>query len=254
MILFCGYQIADYFLQRRASDEKYAEVSKKVDEFRGTAENDVKAAEGKKDGAKPAPKPVDYKGLMEMLWAENKDVVAYLDVQGTETHYPVVQGDDNAYYLWRGVDGIENLQGTPFMDYMNNPSLADRNTVIYAHMMFNGDAMFGSLKHFLDEDYVKGRLGTFTLTNENGVHYYRVFAALKIPADEDYRTPNPPDDQWVSFLNDLYDRSWVKFMDRPKFDLSTRIVTLSTCTPEQNAALRIAVFGIYEKTGNAVSK
>lgn len=60
--------------------------------------------------------PGDYLPQFEELYSQNPDVVGYLEIEGTDFAYPVVQYTDNEYYLRRGFDGEENENGTPFVD------------------------------------------------------------------------------------------------------------------------------------------
>lgn len=55
---------------------------------------------------------VDFDALRQ----QNGDVVAWLYGADTGLNYPVVQADDNDYYLYRLLDGSYNKNGTLFVD------------------------------------------------------------------------------------------------------------------------------------------
>lgn len=243
VILFSGYRIVDYFWQRKRSDDQFSAVNKSIQEFQQMTPKEDGNKNEKQDN-----KTVDYRGMMARLKETNADSIGYIDIAGTECQYPVVLGPDNDYYLYRGLDEEWSIQGTPFLDVANQPNLSDRNTVIYAHMMYTGETMFSSLRHFLEQEYTDTSPKTFTITNEEGVHHYRIIAAYRVSADAAYRTPNPSDEEWLPFLKETYQNSTTKFCEMPEFQMTDRIVTLSTCTPEHDASLRVAVVGLYEKT------
>ena len=70
----------------------------------------------------------------------------------TTINYPVVQGDDNAYYLKHLADGTENRNGCPFLDVQNRPDFTDDNSIIYGHHMQNG-TMSAGISWYEDQSY-----------------------------------------------------------------------------------------------------
>ena len=79
------------------------------------------------DLSKPADLPeINFKALREV----NPDVIGWIYSPNTTINYPVVQGDDNAYYLKHLADGTENRNGCPFLDVQNRPDFTDDNSII----------------------------------------------------------------------------------------------------------------------------
>ena len=97
--------------------------------------------------------PGDYLPQFEELYSQNPDVVGYLEIEGTDFAYPVVQYTDNEYYLRRGFDGEENENGTPFVDYRTNLRTT-QNTIVYGHNMRTG-TMFETLLQYRDMNFYK---------------------------------------------------------------------------------------------------
>ena len=84
---------------------------------------------------------VDFTSLKQ----KNSDTVAFIKLNGTNINYPVVQTDNNDYYLHHAFDKSTNGAGWVFMDFRNDSLDLDDNTIIYAHGRMS-DTMFGSLK------------------------------------------------------------------------------------------------------------
>ena len=81
---------------------------------------------------------VDFKALRE----KNPDTVGWLYVGSCGISYPIVQGEDNDYYMNHTFEGTVNSSGAIIMDYRDDKYLKDWNTFIYGHNMKNG-SMFG---------------------------------------------------------------------------------------------------------------
>lgn len=84
------------------------------------------------------------------LYAQNNDFIGWISIEGTKIDYPVVQGEDNDYYLRRGMDGKYHRLGTVFADYRctfsSDGSLSD-NTIVYGHSAMDGSYFKDLLKY-----------------------------------------------------------------------------------------------------------
>ena len=68
---------------------------------------------------------VDFSELL----SENKDTVGWIQINGTNINYPIVQTSDNDYYLTHAFDKSWNSAGWVFMDYRNDSEDFDKNIV-----------------------------------------------------------------------------------------------------------------------------
>ena len=94
------------------------------------------------------PEAVDFKSL----YAINNDTVAWIYDPGMVINYPIVQAEDNAYYLKRNLNKEKSACGTLFVDYRNKADFSDWNTIIYGHHMKSG-TMFASLLDYRTPGY-----------------------------------------------------------------------------------------------------
>lgn len=170
----------------------------------------------------------NYKQVFNELMKKNDDTVGYLMVNNTKINYPVVQANTNSYYLNRDFNKRKNSMGWIFMDYRNNPTNLDKNTIIYGHNIKQG-IMFGTLKYALNSSWYRkesNQIITFNTPTKN--MKWRIFSIYKIPATEDYlKTEFANDDEYMNFVNMLKSRSLYDF--NVKIDASSKILTLSTC-------------------------
>lgn len=124
--------------QRRSTAE-----TAKEEEF--AAEEGMEAA--KTDGAVMLP------GLAE-LYARNNDLVGWLTVEGTKIDYPVMQCDDDEYYLYHNFDKEKDKYGCLYVKSIADIHTPGTNAVIYGHHM-KDDSMFGDLDRYESEKFYK---------------------------------------------------------------------------------------------------
>lgn len=111
---------------------------------------------GKEEPDQPKELP-DILPEYQEIYAENKDLVGWLQIDDTIINYPVLQSDseeDSQFYLTHSFAKKKDKNGSLFMDYRNDFVDRDTNLIIYGHNMKSG-AMFGSLKKYLEKGYLE---------------------------------------------------------------------------------------------------
>ncbi|PID22391.1 SrtB family sortase [Sporosarcina sp. P3] len=168
----------------------------------------------------------------EELHKVNQDIVGWISVEGTNLHNPILQAEDNEFYLNRNFTRESSRAGSVFMDYRNDITDMSHNTVLYGHAMRN-DTMFGSLKKFGDQDYADEHSVIYIDTLYEG-YDVEVFAAYETTIDFYYiETDFQTDEQFSEFLEEVQSRSLI---DMPvEVGPDDRIVTLSTCNNSVNS-------------------
>lgn len=104
------------------------------------------------DGGQTKEKPVmlpQYAGLYE----ENKDLVGWLSIDGMKIDYPVMQNEDDKYYLHRDFYGNDSKYGCLYVREQADLD-AGTNFIIYGHNMKDG-SMFGDLDLYVKESFFK---------------------------------------------------------------------------------------------------
>lgn len=157
----------------------------------------------------------------------NPDVVGWIRVPDTKIDYPVVQGEDNNFYLKHTWQGHENTVGTIFMDYGSSPDLTDFNTLIYGHNMRTG-SMFASLRNYSQQDYFNAHPYVYLLV-DNGAFRFEVFSAYQAELDASaYGQSFRQRETREKFLQDAAEKSAIETEITP--GIRDRILTLSTCS------------------------
>lgn len=162
----------------------------------------------------------------EDLQAVNKQIVGWISVDGTKLNNPILQTDNNDFYLDHNFKDDYSRAGSVFMDYRNDVTDMSRNTILYGHAMKNG-TMFGSLKNYLQQDYANAHSIIYLDSLYEG-YDVEVFAAYETTIDFYYiETEFTTDESFLQFIEEVKERSVIQ-MD-VEIGADDKIVTLSTC-------------------------
>ena len=167
---------------------------------------------------------VDFNELLRV----NKDTKGWLQVNGTNVNYPFVQTTNNDYYLTHAFDKSWNDAGWVFLDYRNNISNRDKNTIIYGHSRLN-KTMFGSLKNILTSGWLNNTDNyVIKLSTEYENTLWQIFSVYHIPTNNDYiQTEFEDNSEFYTFATMLLNRSQHNF--NTTISENDQILTLSTC-------------------------
>jgi sortase B len=161
------------------------------------------------------------------LGAQYPDLYGWITVPNTHIDHPVMQSDDNEWYLDHSYKGTYLVTGSIFADYRcSRTILRNFNTVLYGHNITTGD-MFHDVTKFLDEDFFNStKIYVYTM---DGVYIYEPFAIFEAASDFNYfRTEFANDEEFIKFAREMRDTS--VFKRDIDFKSTDRILTLSTCT------------------------
>ena len=165
---------------------------------------------------------INFKVLQQV----NPDVIGWIYSPETTINYPVVQGDDNAFYLKHLADGTENRNGCPFLDLQNRSDFSDDNSIIYGHHMQNG-TMFAGISWYEDQSYYDEHLVMYLMTPT---------ASYRIELFSGYTTKMDSSAYMQTFGSIREHTDWLKEVSgrsdfRANLEISAldRVITLSTC-------------------------
>ena len=154
------------------------------------------------------------------------DFVCWIYIENTTVNYPVVQGEDNEFYLRRNMDGESNLSGTLFMDYRCDRETFAGHNIFYGHNNQNG-TMFGPLKKYMDKSFFDSHPVSYTYTKDS-VTLWKIFSAYETDTENYYiRTDFISKDSYGKFLRRLKAAS--VYDTGVEITEDDDILTLSTC-------------------------
>lgn len=194
------------------------------------AEDEKASSEGE---AGPPAISVDF----DALKAENPDIVGWIYCADTPVNYPIVQSEDNDYYLYRLPDGQENKNGTIFMDYRNKPDFSDWNTLIYGHNMKNG-AMFGIVPNYIEQSYYEEHPVWYLLTEEKTYAIRLIGGFVESTQNAEYMFPSSPAERDV-----LYEKAsrTSSFQSGVIIRPQEKLITMATCVYDYEDARYVLV-------------
>lgn len=232
--VFSAVQLYRVFSEYRQGTDAYDDMTAYIKE----PEEDTKAKNPSETAtAEEFEWPVvDFDSLQSI----NSDCVAWIQIKDTEINYPVLQGNDNEFYLRHLIDGQWNSSGSIFLDYRVSADLTDWHSIIYGHHMKNG-TMFSGLTKFKEQAHYEEHPVGYLLTPQEN-YKIEFFSGYVAKAD---------DDAWkVDFTSDREFEKWLsKVSARSMFEskvvpvATDRILTLSTCSYEFDNA-RFVIHGI----------
>ena len=181
---------------------------------------------------------VDFKALRE----KNPDTVGWLYVGSCGISYPILQGEDNDYYMNHTFEGTVNSSGAIIMDYRDDKYLKDWNTFIYGHNMKNG-SMFGSLKKLLKDETLYDSDPYIYIYLPGYIYRYKIFSYYKDEPDSKMYWTADTLQEYRQYIRDALSLS-VRDLGVETSE-ENNMVTLVTCSGSGAGKMRFFVHGEF---------
>ncbi len=172
--------------------------------------------------------PIDFEALKD----KNPDIYAWIEIPGTEISFPLLQNEDDGYYLNHSSLKEKSKSGAIFTEASHNKKdMQDEVTVVYGHRM-NSGAMFGTLQQLYSsaENFDKYREIVVYLPDKE-LHYdiflTTVYDDRHILQSYDFTEL----DEFEKFMISLYTYRSIGKNRREeyKFNAEDKMIVLSTC-------------------------
>ncbi len=171
----------------------------------------------------------EYAEILSM----NENLIGWVKIDGTVIDYPVMQTDDNEYYLKHNFNEEEDNNGCIFMDYQCDVVKGCDNIILYGHKMQSGK-MFGTLNKYSKKSYYEEHpIIEFDTIYEKGEYQIMYVFRSKVYSEEEvtfkyYQFINADSaKEFNSYMNEmaalsLYDTGVTA-------SYGDQLLTLSTC-------------------------
>ena len=198
-------------------------------------------------------KKIDYKEIVDIVVGSqvnseyvnvarnefnNQDIVGRLYIESIDIDVPLVQTEDNEYYLNHDVYKNFDSVGSIFLDYRNNIDL-DKKLLIYGHNSKNIQTEFKKLENFLNFDFFNNLDNRkLILESNNKISYYEVESVVIIVSDFQHMKLAFTKDEWKSHIDWLNNSS----LYQSALDYDDEILIMQTCyyEPDDSYLLIIA--------------
>ena len=171
---------------------------------------------------------------------KNSDFVGYIKIDGTAVDYPVVQCNDDEFYLTHNFDKQPEERGAIYMSSACDSSLRDFNTVLYGHNWLD-TTMFSEVTKYENIDFYKEHPVIHFDTAYNDMEW-KIFAVFITNADENEDDgyifnsiyPHLGGENFSGYSSEVNKRTLYK--TGVDVNSSDKILTLSTCSRKMDVS------------------
>lgn len=249
IFIFAGYQLLNIFSEYNKGTTAYDNAANSVEISTETVEV-VPVVET--EPAQTTIEQVKKYTTQELVsldvdWTPFPDsVIGWIKIQHDDTiNYPVVQSEDNEYYLHHLYDGTSNSAGSIFVDYRNN-GLANRHVIVYGHNMKNG-SMFSRIKKYREQAYADDHRYIYIATPDGVTRMFYIYSCHLTDALGDADGFNAyqvsfDGDEWQKWIAKTQEKSLIT--SNIEIPEKCNIITLSTCMSRGNETERCVIHAV----------
>ena len=173
---------------------------------------------------------------LKKIQEENSDIVAWLEIEGSKINYPVVQTNNNSFYMTNNYKKEYSKDGSLFLDKDYDWKLPSTNLLIYGHNNIGSTEMFAGLINYKDQSYYNTHK-TIRLTTNNEDAVYEIIAVF---LSRVYYKSEKNVFRYYDFINAQNEQEFNEYVENSKkaslYNIDTtaqygdQLLTLSTCS------------------------
>lgn len=185
-----------------------------------------------------APQETERMLQVRELKEQYTDVVGWIEVPGTNIDYPVMQGEDNNYYVKHDYKQEYAFDGSIFLHKDYDWTIPSSNLLLYGHNNKN-DVMFAQLLKYKDENFYK-QYPTIKFTTPEEDAEYEIIAVF---LSRVYYKTEQNVFRYYNFINAENEAEYNEYVQNSKAaslynieataEYGDQLITLTTCEYSQ---------------------
>ncbi len=108
---------------------------------------------------------------LEELQKINPEIVALIEIKDSNINYPVLQCENNEFYMTHNYEKKKSKDGSIFLDKDYDWNLPSTNLLIYGHNNIGSSEMFAELMNYKEESYYNTHKTIRFTTNKEDAEY-----------------------------------------------------------------------------------
>lgn len=185
----------------------------------------------------------ELKDQAEGLQETYPDAIGWIYIPDTNINYPIMQGEDNHFYLTHGADGRSLKCGCIELDFRCESGFRNNFNILYGHNMKNG-SMFANVCKFKNKDFYDSHPYGWVYTADSVYRLDFFSVAVTDWYDEIYNGFRSLD-EWTPHLKEIS-----RIYENIELTEQDRLVLLSTCSYEFENARTVLTGRLVEMEGD----
>ena len=240
VFLFSAWKLVGIFQEYREAEQLYNDAANEFTTL--NSDQDKEHAVPVPTMREQAPVEVDFSKLLKI----NDDIIGWIYMEDTVVNYPLLQGENNLYYLDKTMYKKYLASGSIYLDCDNEPDFSDAHSIIFGHNMKN-HTMFGDLSDLRDEDYLKEHPYVDLILTDGTWMRYEICSMYRAHVEDGtFRAPLNKAKNFKPFMELITEKNMhaESELDLPVVQEEDKVLTLSTCTEDSADLERFVVHAV----------
>ena len=240
VFLFSAWKLVGIFQEYREAEQLYNDAANEFTTL--NSDQDKEHAVPVPTMREQAPVEVDFSNLLKI----NDDIIGWIYMEDTVVNYPLLQGENNLYYLDKTMYKKYLASGSIYLDCDNEPDFSDAHSIIFGHNMKN-HTMFGDLSDLRDEDYLKEHPYVDLILTDGTWMRYEICSMYRAHVEDGtFRAPLNKAKNFKPFMELITEKNMHadSELDLPVVQEEDKVLTLSTCTEDSADLERFVVHAV----------
>lgn len=175
---------------------------------------------------------INYGEIINNLKKEynNEDIIGILKIESDNFKIPIVQSDDNEYYLNHTINKEKSNKGAIFLDHRVNINTSNK-LLIYGHTHSKKNYSFNILEKYYDKQYYDNNK-YIKLITANKEKIYEIFSVFVEVSDFSYMNIDYKEEDFFKHIISLKNKSMYKI--NVKLEADDEILILQTCSTHED--------------------